>query len=598
MTDLKTAQEMLAAAVAAKGAEDPEIVSVKRVIKLLDKTAKSNRTYGSTNPVALKFSQQLFEELTAHLSSYSKLKFLVQRSELLFNECVVYQGEKNEGSESVAFKLYSDGIRELVLYQGLTKEELTFFLDSLWAGADPANDDDDIVTRLWSRDLSTISIVTAEEVAKSSVGNEGFFRLDKGMSSSDSTLREILDRERGKKGRAGQETDQGGSGPTNQRNRFQSGLAGYEVTDEELATLAKEIEAESKQDDLLYILELLTAVLASEKSPVLLTKLFSLWGNIVDALLRDGKWTVLENVLGLLRETDTVRPDIGEEHKQQLTELLEGLGRAERVKVIESYLNRTPDADTKALATILLSMKADAVPILCSLLANLESPTHQAIVSEAITVLGKDQPDPLLKGLLDRRPTYVRNLLSILIKWNNPKFAEAVEKLVRYPDVQVRKDVVRAIALFRPSGNGMKLVSLMSDTDESVRFAALKLLTSSQYTTPFSLWSPILSAEDFMDRSMSERRAVFQAVRATCGDEAIPYWENLFTEWTWTNRKKKEELAILAAETLGKLATPAALATLELGLKKGSAAVRQACTTALAQMQKQQHAKTSPSASR
>jgi HEAT repeat protein len=152
------------------------------------------------------------------------------------------------------------------------------------------------------------------------------------------------------------------------------------------------------------------------------------------------------------------------------------------------------------------------------------------------------------------------------------------------------------MALFRPSGNGMKLVSLMSDTDESVRFAALKLLMSGQYTAPFSLWSPILSAEDFMDRSMSERRAVFHAVRATCGDEAIPYWKNLFTEWAWTNRKKREELAVLAAETLGKLATPAALATLELGLKKGSAAVRQACTTALAQMQKQ-HSKPSPSAS-
>ena len=597
MTDLKTAQEMLAAAVAAKGAEDPEIVSVKRVIKLLDKTAKSNRTYGSTNPVALKFSQQLFEELTTHLSSYSKLKFLVQRSELLFNECVVYQAEKEEGSESIAFKLYADGIRELVLYQGLTREDLTFFLDSLWAGADPANDDDDIVTRLWSRNLSTISLVTAEEVAKASVGNDGFFRLDRGMSSSDSTLRELLDRENRKKGPAGQEAGQGG-GPTNQKNRFQSGLAGYEVTDEELAALAKEIEAESKQDAVLYILELLTAVLASEKSPHLLTKLFTLWGNIVDALLREGKWTVLENVLGLLRETDTVRPDIGEEHKQQLTELLEGLGRAERVKVIETFLNHTPDADTKALSTILLSMKADAVPALCSLLANLEAPTHHAIVSEAITALGKDQPDPLLKGLLDRRPTYVRNLLSILIKWNDPKFAEAVEKLVRHPDAQVRKDVVRAIALLRPSGNGMKLVSLMSDTDESVRFAALKILMSGQYTAPFSLWAPILSAEEFMDRSMSERRAVFQAVRATSGDEAIPYWENLFTEWAWTNRKKKEELAILAAETLGKHATPAALATLELGLKKGSAAVRQACTLALSQMQKQQHAKTPSSASR
>jgi hypothetical protein len=59
------------------------------------------------------------------------------------------------------------------------------------------------------------------------------------------------------------------------------------------------------------------------------------------------------------------------------------------------------------------------------------------------------------------------------------------------------------------------------------------------------------------------------------------------TEWSWTNRKKKEELAVLAAETLGKLATDAAIAALEQGSKKGGTAVKQSCTQALAQIQKQ-----------
>jgi HEAT repeat protein len=587
-TDLKTAQEMMAAAVAARAAEDPEIVSVKRVVKLLDKTAKSNRTYGSTNPVAQKFTQQLFEELTNHLATYSKLAFLVQRSELLCKEYVVYQAEKDGGSESMAFKLYADGIRELVLHQGLTQEDLSFFLASLWSNVDSNEEDDDIVTRLWSRNLSTITLVTAEELSKSSVGNDGFIRLDGSMSSSDSTLRELLDRERERKKRGGAGTDSEGGGSGNAKSRFQSGLAGYEVTEEELAILAQEIEGERKQDNLMYILDMLTAILASEKSPALLTKLFSLWGDIVDSLLREGKWTVLENVLSLLHETDAVRPDLGEEHKQQLASLLNGLGRAERVKVIEGYLNRSPDADVKGLPTILLLMKADAVPSLCSLLASVTSPVHQAIVSEALLVLAKDHPDALLRGLSDRRPGYVRNLLSILIKWNNPKFADPVEKLIRYPDAQVRREVVRALGLFRPNGNGTKLVSLSSDEDEGVRFAALKLLMSGQYTASFSLWSPLLSEEGFMDRPISERRAVFQAVRATCGDEAVPYWQSLMTEWAWTNRRKKEELAVIGAETLGKLATPAAIAALSLGAQKGSAAVRQACAAALSQAQRLQ----------
>jgi HEAT repeat protein len=608
MPDLKTAQEMMAAAVAAKGTEDPEIASIKRVLKLLDKTAKSNRTYGSTNPVAQKFSQQLFEELTAHLATYSKLTFLVQRSELLCKDHVVYEAEKEGGSESIAFKLYADGIRELALHQGLTQEDMMFFLDSLWGGLDPTKDDDDIVTRLWSRNLSTLSIVTAEEIAKASVGGDGSTRLDGGMSSSDSTLRDLLDRERGRKGRgsrgsadgteAGGASGGAGGGGTSQNNRFQSGLVGYEVTDEELATLAKEVEAERARDNTMHLLDMLTAILASEKSPQLLTKLFSLWGNIVESLLREGKWTILENVLSLLHETETVRPDLGPEHKQQLTDLFNGIGRPERVKAIEIYLNRTSNANTEGLSTILLLMKPDAAPALCSLLASLESPPHQAIVSEALHVLAKDHPEPLLKGLSDRRASYVHNLLSIIIKWNDPKFVDAVEKLVRYPDALVRKEVVRAIGLFRPSGNGMKLLSFLADTDEAVRVAALKLLMSGQYTAPFAHWSPIVSAEEFMERSMSERRAVFQAVRATCGDEAIPYWENLFTEWTWTNRKKREELAILAAETLGKLATPPAIAALELGVKKGSAAVRQACTMALAQMQRAQRGKAPSAASR
>lgn len=592
-TEMKTAQEMIAAAMAARAAEDPEIVSIKRVLKLLDKTAKSNRTYGSTNPVAQKFSQQLFDELTAHLTTYAKLTFLIQRTALMCKEYVVYQAEQDGGSENIAFKLYADGIRELTLHQGLTQEDLGFFLESLWGGLDPTKDDDDIVTRIWGKNLSTISIVTAEEIASSSVGQEGFIRLDSSLSLSDSTLRELLDRERTRSRQmsGGGSTDGTASTGGSQPNRFHSGLVGYEVTDEELAALAKEIETESKQDGLTYLLDTLTAILASEKAPALLTKLFGLWGNIVESLLREGKWTVLENVLGLLHETDAVRPDLSEEHKQQLASVLNGLGRAERIKAIESYLNRNPDTNVEGLLTIFLLMKPDAVPALCALLAHLTSPAHQAIVVEALTSLAKDHPDPLVRGLSDRRPIYVRNLLSIFIKWNNPKFIEAIEKITRYPDAQVRREVVRAVGLFRPSGSGARLVPLTEDEDESVRFAALKLLMSGQYTVPFAQWSPLLSDDSFMDRPISERRGMFQAIRATCGDEAVPYWQNLFTAWAWTNRKKKEELAVLAAETLGKLATPAAVAALELGARKGGAAVRQACTVALAQSQKHQRGK-------
>jgi HEAT repeat protein len=421
-------------------------------------------------------------------------------------------------------------------------------------------------------------------------------------------LRDLLDREQalykkgagtGLEGGGGSEAGEGesptgkgtGGGTGRQGGRFQSGHVGYEVSDKELAELAKEIEAESVRDNTTYLLDMLTAILASEKSPVILTKLLDLWGNVLDSLSAQGKWIVLDSVLGLLHVTAEVRPDLGDDHKKQLAALLDNLGRPERIKMIETYLNKLPDATTEGLPAVLLSMTPAAVSALCTLLANLEAPAHQAIVAEALETLAKDQPEHVLRGLSDRRPRYVKNLLAILLKWNDPRFVDAVEKLVRYPDIQVRKEVVRAIGIFRPNGNGMKLIAFLNDTEESIRFAALKLLMTGQYKAPYSAWSPLVSADTFMDRALSEKRVMFQAMRTTSSDEAIPFFERLITERSWTNRKKKEEIAALAAETLGKLPTPAALATLERGQKKGAAAVRQACTAALAQAQRQQHLK-------
>ena len=604
----------------AKEAADPELVSVKRVLTLLDKTAKSSRTYGSTNPVAQKFFQQLFEGLTAHLTTYSKLAFLVQRSELYFNGEVVYRSEQESSNESVAFKLYADGIRELAFLEGLSAEDLTYLLDSLWDSLDPEFNDDDIVTRLWAKNLSTITLVTAEEVAKASTGGDVFsIPIDGMMEDSESSLRDLLDREQARSRRGigdgfedGDGSDSGdggapapegtsggraggtggaGKGANRQASRFKSGHSGYEVSDEELAELAKEVEAESARDNMTYLLDMLTAIMASDKSPAILSKLFDLWGNILDSLTAQGKWSQLDSVLGLLHATGDVRPDLGADHKKQVAAILDSLGRPERVKMIETYLNKTPDAIIEGLPAVLLSMTSAAVPALCTLLANLEAPAHQTIAAEALEALGRDQADHVLRGLSDRRPRYVKQLIAILLKWNNPRFADAIEKLVRYPDIQVRKEVVRAIGILRPNGNGAKLISFLNDVEESVRFSALKLLMSGQYTVPYSTWSPLVSSDIFMDRALSEKRGVFQAMRATCNDEAIPFFESLIMERSWTNRKKKEELAALAAEALGKLASPAALTVLELGQKKGSTPVRQACTAAIAQAQRQQHLK-------
>lgn len=585
---------------------DPEVTAVKQLLKLLDKAAKSARTYGTNNPVAQRFFQQFFDELTQHLEHHARLALLVQRNQLFFRDEVVYTPERDASGDSFAFKMYSDGIRELTFHQGLIPTDLSFFLDALWGTSvrdsgseeEQPDEDDDIVTRLWAKDLSTITLVTAEELVRSSgFGTDDLELQTHGyMNLSEASLRELLDRERAmlshskerSNGMSGSESTgsaegvSGAAGAGSARNqRFQASVVGYEVSQPELAALAQEIKMETARDATLYILDVFTAVLASEQSAAMLTKLFEVWDCVLDVLLRSGQWTVLETVLTLLQDAEAVRPDLLDAHKQQIAGLFEGLARPERLKAIGTYLNRTPHAKAEGLLTILLMMNKDVVPGLCSLLAALEGSTHQAIVMEALQTIAKDNADPIVRGLTDKRPAYVKNLLTLITRWHDPRFADPVEKALRHPEPTVRREALRLLAILRPSGNGTKLLGLLGDADETVRLTAMKVLAGGQFTIPFALWAPFLAADELHDRSPAEKRAIYLALKQTAADEAVPYWQGLLTEWSWTHRKKKEELALLAADMLGKLATPAAIAALEVGQKKGGVAVRQACAAAL-----------------
>jgi HEAT repeat protein len=578
MSDLKNAQELMAAAMAAKQNADPELTSVIQLLKSLDRASKNVRTFGQRNPVAKKFFEQFYAELTTHLTQFSVLTFVVQREGLFIKEELVYGSQTGDANENFAFKLYSDGIREITFHQDISDEDVLFFFDALWDTVGAAgSEDDDIVTRLWAKNLPTLTIVTADEVMKISELDDVL--APQGKTPMDSSLREIIAETKTKDAKDASETKQ-------RKPRFSSGVTGYEVSEEELAALTKEITAESSRDNVLYILDLLTAILSSEKSPELLNKLFEIYGMILKSLLQGGHWSTTEHVLGLLSEADAVRPDLTEEHKKTIQQLFEQLGSPETVDLIGTYLNTTDMPRLEGLSTIFLMMKPTAVPALCTLLGNLEQQAHQTLLVNALMELAKDTPEIVAKHLTDRRPTFVRNLLGIITRWNNPRLADNVEKILRYPDPLIRREAIRTLATLRPSGTATKLIPLMNDADEGVRLATLKSLLTGNYSAPFSSWESIVNAETFSDRPPAERRNIFHAMRVTCGDEAVPYWTTLLTEWGWTNRKKREDLALMAIDALGKLGTSAAQAALETGTKKGTAVVKQACATALAGVSK------------
>ena len=252
-----------------------------------------------------------------------------------------------------------------------------------------------------------------------------------GKAPEEGSLREILDEANARNAKEAK-------GDQQRKSKLSTSVMGYEVTEEEMAALARDIAEESSRDSILYLLDILTAVLSSERSPELLDKLFEIYEGILRSLFKGGHWNIVAHVLGLLSEAEAVRPDLTEAHKNKLHGMFDQLGSQELITLMQQYLNTTEKPHTEGLENVLLMMKPSALPALCALLGDLEHPGHQGVIANAMVELAKDTPDIVVKHLTDRRPPFVRNLLGIITRWNNPKLADSVEKLLRYPDPLIR----------------------------------------------------------------------------------------------------------------------------------------------------------------
>ncbi|MBI4745596.1 MAG: HEAT repeat domain-containing protein, partial [Deltaproteobacteria bacterium] len=137
-----------------------EVASATEVMLSVVKTSKAFRMYLANNPLLRRFLDDLMARLTSYMGKYGELKLDIDQFELKCKGKTVY--ESRDPKESLAFKLYSDGIRSLIFSEGIEGKEATDFLEI--AGKDrPGEVDDDIVTLLWMKDLPHITCILAED---------------------------------------------------------------------------------------------------------------------------------------------------------------------------------------------------------------------------------------------------------------------------------------------------------------------------------------------------------------------------------------------------------------------------------------------------
>ena len=568
--------------------EPPEISSARRALRALDKASRAARTYGPANTVTERFLAQLEAAFTSHLASHGVLAVVVGQSELTVRGTAIYRTEDSVG-EGLAFRLFADGIRELRFDPGLTREGLLGFLDALWGRDDPEEQDDDIATRLWSKNLPFVSLVTAEDIVRAPWVASAFAPQESGFfAPPPPSFKGVLEQEGSASGASAtgvQATGVQAAAPAGPAGLYEgalraAGVAGFEVSAGEQAALQEEARAESEREPIPAVLEMLRAILASERSQELLGRGLALIPDVLDALLLDGRWSEAAALLAFIDNVADHNQAYEPTARLLAARAADSLRAPQRVSLIALGLNALPERAPEGLALLLSRLPPAAVPALCGVLAALRSEAHRAALREVLAWLGPQNPGAVLKGLAGPESQAVRDLIAVVISWGQPQAAEELAMLAGHRDAEVRREALLGVVRLWTAGDASPLLAFVRDPERAVRMQALRFLGGGAWLTPWETWTPFLE-EDLQSLPAVDRRMLFHAMRATCGDAAVPFLRGLLGAKGWRGRGRKDETALIAADVLTLHGTPAAREALLYGLEEGSTAVQEACAAAL-----------------
>lgn len=515
-----------------------EHASVVQIIQAMVKTSKALRLYLPNNPVLIGFISDLDARMAVHLARYGELSLEVEPFALRCNGEKVY--ENGDPKDSIASRLHADGIRTLFFDQGVQSAELTAFLGI--AGFDRPNNDDDIVTQLWERNLQHIGYLTEEDFRDDVPADDGSAAGDQRAALE--RIRQAL----------------GEQAPPAPRMIPKHLLM---LSAEEEKWLQGVLEAEGRCSGLDDVIGVLAATLAGTRDPGLYRDFISMMETLAGTLLLAGD---MGHALKLVRFLDRMRQRSGltPEQRAPLEAALAAILSDATVQTLKVALDSS-DAPTGygELKELLLILGLPALGPICELLGRVEKLKVRKLLVEVLVELGRHDPTVFRPFLGDPRWYLVRNLVLILSLIGTPEALRMILGLTSHRESRIRREVLGFLERTVDEKSKRYIVRFLRDESSALRIKALQVLARERL--PFAL-KPILAmagADDFGGRPFPERLALCEALGGLGQERVIPMLRELLMKRYWFNKGGEKEAVQLALAGLARIRSATVLSILE-----------------------------------
>jgi hypothetical protein len=579
-------------------------LDVKRVadwIGALVRTIKATRTYLANNPTLHKFQVELESRTWSCLKEAGDITLLVQQFDLLYENYSVYHNA--DRNDSLAFRLYGDGVRQITFREGLEPHELRGFIDVLKRSMETAQVQDDVVTLLWERDFRHIeyAFIPLEDLTEESgeivnpedeedaVSEGGGIPWPSGFapSSEDETPAPVAENTPAETGDTPTVT-----GPVRERSddwepavhptpAYDSSIGvQFGLTDEENAALAVAIGEEEGRQLGREVLEIVATILAHEDTPAGFLDSATAFQRFIELAIEEGEVARANDLVARLRSIAADCAKSNAEFPGLAEQVVREVGRPSFLSLMAPTLNARPEIDPGILTNFLVQLGPSAAPAICDLLGQVNHMKFRRALCEALAISCKNDVEVLIERLGDTRWYVIRNIVYVLGRIAHQGVERALDRALHHEDVRVRKEAVRALGNIESPTSRAYLVSAFRDTDAGVRIQAAMTLAARRDDRASQSLLSVIQGSDFGRRDTNERQAFFEALGRCGSDSLVPRLEPMLTKGGLF-RSANEEERLHAALALAWLGTPNALAVLNREITSKREPVRRAVEAAL-----------------
>lgn len=540
---------------------------VSELIQAMVKALRAFQMYLPNNPIHQRAILNVRNALAPVWAATDELTLHVSESDLLWEEQSVYHQVNR--SDSLAWSLFKDGMREVVIHRGAEAEELPQLLATInkarYLAADAG---DDLLTLLWAIEFEHIKYRFIDFFAEGGGELPGPSGAAGGSASADE-----------RRAKVAEEVPERPKGVI-ELDDVDSTL--YFLDEDEVGYLARELGEEYKRDVRGSALNVLFDLMETEPEDSVRDEVLGVLDQLFPNLLTSRDF---RSAAAVLRESKLLKGRAAKLSPEQVQRLDGFVGRLSEPAIVGQLLQSLDEASGLGLdqdaASVLQELRSSALEPLVSWLPNLSSAPLRKMLEDVVDKLAGGNIAEVQRLLRQPDSPALMGIVALCGRLQLHHAVPGFTDVIGHPDPAVRLAAVQTLGQLGTPGAMTLLDRAIEDTDRSVRLAAVRSVGARGYKGALRRVESVVLGKASRPIDLTEKMAFFEAYGSIAGAGGLKALSAILLQRGLIKMKEPPETRACAAVALGRIKTPEARDLLQRAAEDKELVVRNAVNRAL-----------------